>query len=116
MIEVNASDCVPRNVAGICPWEVDMIAHDVMTAELITANPDTPITEIAMLLVKHRIGAVPVTISDGRLVGIVSQTDLAHRSENDTEKRRNGGSNYCLTLMPKPGTTSRHTASQQRTS
>ena len=65
-----------------------MIAYDVMTTQLITANPDTPIAEIAKLLVQHRIGAVPVTTADGGLVGIVSQTDLAHRSETDTEKRR----------------------------
>jgi CBS domain-containing protein len=65
-----------------------MIAYDVMTANVITDTPDMPITEIAKLLVEHRIGAMPVVTADGRLLGIVSQTDLAHRSETDTEKRR----------------------------
>lgn len=81
-----------------------MIAQDVMTAEVITADPETPITEIATLLVKHRIGAVPVTTSDGRLVGIVSQTDLAHRSENKTEKRRK----WWLDLLSDPDVQARN--------
>jgi CBS domain-containing protein len=65
-----------------------MQAHEIMTKELITATPDTLVTEIAKLLVQHRIGAIPVLAADGRLVGLVSQTDLAHRSETGTEKRR----------------------------
>jgi CBS-domain-containing membrane protein len=65
-----------------------MIAYDVMTEDLITAASDTPVSELAKLLVKHRIGAVPIVASDGALVGIVSQTDLAHRGETDTQKRR----------------------------
>jgi CBS domain-containing protein len=72
----------------INPGELDMIAYDVMTENLITATPDTPVSEIARLLVNHRIGAVPIVTSNGALVGIVSQTDLAHRSETDTQKRR----------------------------
>ncbi len=65
-----------------------MQAQDIMTKELITVAPDTPISEIAKLLVQHRIGAVPVLAADGRLLGLVSQTDLGHRSETGTGKRR----------------------------
>jgi CBS-domain-containing membrane protein len=45
------------------------------------------VREIAALL-EHRISAVPVVSEDGRVIGIVSQTHLGHRSETDTEKRR----------------------------
>jgi CBS domain-containing protein len=83
--------------------ENEMIAHDVMTTELITVNPETPVIEIAELLVKRRIGAVPVLTSDGALVGIVSQTDLAHRSEADTEKRRK----WWLDLLADPNAQAR---------
>jgi CBS domain-containing protein len=64
-----------------------MKAHDAMTKDVVTVGPDTTVRDIAALLVRHRISAVPV-VSDGRVVGIVSQTDLGHRSETDTEKRR----------------------------
>jgi CBS domain-containing protein len=49
---------------------------------------DPTVGEIAALLGRHRISAVPVITAENRVIGIVSQTDLAHRSETDTEKRR----------------------------
>ncbi len=65
-----------------------MQAHEAMTKDVITVGPSTTVREIAALLVKHRISAVPVVSSEGRILGIVSQTDLGHRRETDTEKRR----------------------------
>jgi CBS-domain-containing membrane protein len=65
-----------------------MQAQEVMTREVIAVGPDTTVGEIAAILVRHRIGAVPVLSDDRQLIGIVSQTDLAHRSETGTEKRR----------------------------
>jgi CBS domain-containing protein len=65
-----------------------MQARDVMTKDIVTVSPEATVGEIAALLVTHRIGAVPVVSAEGRLVGIVSQTDLVHRSETGTEKRR----------------------------
>lgn len=65
-----------------------MQARDVMTKDVLTVGPDTTVGDIAALLVSHRIGAVPVVSGDRKLIGIVSQTDLVHRSETGTEKRR----------------------------
>jgi CBS domain-containing protein len=64
-----------------------MQAREVMTPDPVTVGPDTTVGEIAAILVRHRISAVPV-VSGTQLLGIVSQTDLAHRSETGTEKRR----------------------------
>ncbi len=65
-----------------------MQARDEMTKDVVTVGPETTVGDIAALLVTHRIGAVPVVADDRRLLGIVSQTDLVHRSETGTEKRR----------------------------
>jgi CBS domain-containing protein len=65
-----------------------MQARDVMTKDVVTVGPETTVSDIAALLVTHRIGAVPVVSADRKLIGIVSQTDLVHRSETGTEKRR----------------------------
>ena len=65
-----------------------MQAQDVMTKNLITVTPDKSVSEIAGLLVQNRINAVPVVTGGGELIGIVSQTDLGHRSETGTEKKR----------------------------
>ena len=64
-----------------------MEAREVMTRDVVTVSPDTTVGEIAAIFVRHRISAVPV-VSGTHLLGIVSQTDLARRSETGTEKRR----------------------------
>ena len=53
-----------------------MIARDVMTRDVVSVTPDTPVRKVASLLVKHRIGAVPVIDDGGAPIGIVSESDL----------------------------------------
>ncbi|MEU8606490.1 CBS domain-containing protein [Actinoplanes sp. NPDC048791] len=47
-----------------------------MTREVITVGVDTPVGQIASLLDREGISAVPVTAPTGDVVGVVSQTDL----------------------------------------
>jgi CBS domain-containing protein len=58
-----------------------------MTTNVVTVQPDTGVPEIARLLLKHRISAVPVVDADRRVLGIVSEGDLMRRAETDTESR-----------------------------
>lgn len=58
-----------------------MEARDVMTREVITARPDTPVPEIARLMMTHEISGVPVIDASGALVGLVSEGDLLRRVE-----------------------------------
>ena len=60
-----------------------LFAKDIMTAQVITARPDTPVGEIARLLIEHRISAVPVVDADGMMIGLVSESDLVHRVEGE---------------------------------
>ncbi|MGA8014986.1 MAG: CBS domain-containing protein [Candidatus Dormiibacterota bacterium] len=53
-----------------------MTAGDVMSTELITAAPTTPIKQVAGLLVEHRISGVPVVNPEGGIVGIITEADL----------------------------------------
>lgn len=48
---------------------------DVMTCDVITASPDTPLRDIATMLERNRIKRVPITV-DGKVVGIVSRANL----------------------------------------
>ena len=52
-------------------------ARDIMTRDVATVAPDTPLAAIATLLERQRIKRVPV-LDDGHLVGIVSRSDLVH--------------------------------------
>ena len=49
--------------------------EDVMTHDVLTVEPDTPLDDAARLLRRKRIGALPV-VSGGRVVGIVTRSDL----------------------------------------
>jgi CBS domain-containing protein len=52
-------------------------ARDIMTRDVATVAPDTPLAAIATLLERRRIKRVPV-LDEGHLVGIVSRSDLVH--------------------------------------
>ncbi|OCJ16440.1 hypothetical protein A6U87_22780 [Rhizobium sp. AC44/96] len=55
---------------------------DVMTTPVISALPTATITQIADLLLAHVIKHVPV-VDAGRLVGMVSRSDLMHAIMNE---------------------------------
>jgi CBS domain-containing protein len=65
-----------------------MTVADVMTRDMVSVSTATPVSEIAGVLAGKRISAVPVVGADGRLVGIVSESDLIRRAEIGTERRR----------------------------
>jgi CBS domain-containing protein len=50
-------------------------AADVMTKNVITVTPDTPLAAVARLLEERHIKRVPV-VENGKVVGIVSRADL----------------------------------------
>jgi CBS-domain-containing membrane protein len=50
--------------------------REAMSERLITARPETPQTDAAALMLRHRIGCLPVVDGAGALVGIVTETDL----------------------------------------
>ncbi len=65
-----------------------MLARDLMTKELVTVAPETPVREIASTLLAHGISAVPVVDASGSPLGIVSEGDLIGRTDADRLARR----------------------------
>ncbi|MGQ9920608.1 MAG: CBS domain-containing protein [Desulfobacca sp.] len=56
-------------------------ARDIMTTKVITVSPHTPVLDLARLLAEHKINGAPVVADDGRLVGVVTQSDLIDRAK-----------------------------------
>jgi CBS domain-containing protein len=51
----------------------------IMTREVVTVHPETPVGEIVRMLLDRDYRALPVVDSDGVLVGIVTNRDLVER-------------------------------------
>jgi CBS domain-containing membrane protein len=54
----------------------EQLVREVMSDDVKTVVPQTPAHEAAYLILRYRIGCVPVVEPDGRLVGIVTDTDF----------------------------------------
>ena len=49
---------------------------DLMTADVITATPDTPIKVAARLMVRNKVSGLPVCDEDSCVVGIITEADF----------------------------------------
>ena len=65
-----------------------MKASEVMTAEVVSVRPDVPVKDIAKILLKNSISAVPVVDENGSPIGMVSEGDLIPRPEPERAARR----------------------------
>ena len=54
-----------------------MKVREIMSSPVVTVREDTPMLEVARLMVERRIGGVPVVRRDGRLAGIVTESVFA---------------------------------------
>ncbi|GMV15949.1 MAG: hypothetical protein AMXMBFR56_41730 [Polyangiaceae bacterium] len=54
----------------------NIFVAEIMTRDVVSVRPDTPLLEAAKLLREHRFGCLPVTEADGSLVGIVTDYDF----------------------------------------
>jgi len=66
--------------------KVYYIAQDIMTAEPVCAQPSTSIRQLARLFEENEISGCPVVDHAGKLVGVVSKTDLIRRCSEGTSK------------------------------
>ncbi len=74
-----------RDIRQVLPtrlsvWEMQYVlarltVQRAMTQRVITISPDRPVVEAVLLMLEHKIGALPVTEGE-RVVGIITETDL----------------------------------------
>jgi len=65
-----------------------MKVRDAMTSTVITVQPETPLKEVAELLVERRISGVPVVDREGMPLGIVSEADFVTKEAAGADARR----------------------------
>ncbi|TDN63202.1 CBS domain-containing protein [Paraburkholderia sp. BL10I2N1] len=68
-----------------------MDALDVMSTPVISVKPEMTVREVAKVFVEQRISGAPVVDAAGHIVGMISEGDLIHRTELDTDKPQRRG-------------------------
>ncbi|MCX8132376.1 MAG: CBS domain-containing protein [Roseococcus sp.] len=56
-----------------------MRAEEIMSRDVVTVRPETPLREVAELLATRHLSGVPVVDAEGRLLGVVTESDLMRR-------------------------------------
>jgi CBS domain-containing protein len=93
-----------------------MTVHDVMTQAVTSVQPETPLKDVARLLVANGISGLPVVDADRRVVGVVSEADLLIKEQGaDALPRRRaarvrGESHATKSRLAKVGATTAGTA------
>ena len=62
------------------------LARDLMTPDVVTVPPETPVMAMARLLADRGISAVPVVDAAGKVLGIVTEADLIRRLAGEEDK------------------------------
>jgi CBS domain-containing protein len=70
---------------------MEMIAAQVMSREVLAVDADMTVQELASFLTEKQITGAPVLDRRGRLVGVVSETDLAEAELERAQSIDDGG-------------------------
>ena len=67
---------------------------DVMTTHVLTVGPDSDLAEAVELMTSTGVKSVPVVTANGRVLGVVSRSDVVHmlaRADHDLERDVDSG-------------------------
>ena len=62
--------------SGCLVFPPNLRAGDIMTSEIVSCGPETPLDEIAARMVDLKVDALPVTDDKGHLIGVITSSDL----------------------------------------
>jgi CBS domain-containing protein len=71
----------PSDATTLSIWELNYLwaqltVDRVMTRKVITVKPEDWVLDAANLMLEHKISGLPVVNDDGRLVGIITESDI----------------------------------------
>ena len=67
-----------------------MKAEDVMVRNVVCAGPEDLVRDVAARMLEGRYSGLPVVDADGRVLGIISESDLIRRPEIETDHAKRG--------------------------
>ncbi len=71
----------PSDATSLNVWEINYLlakleVKDIMTKSVTTVHENDTIKDAATLMYKERIGALPVIGADGKIAGIITESDI----------------------------------------
>lgn len=71
----------PSPATSLSVWELNYLlsklqVREIMTREVITTTPDSPIEDAARLIADNKVGGLPVVDENNHVVGVITETDL----------------------------------------
>ena len=71
----------PSGATSLSIWEVNYLlaklsVKEIMTCKVITISPEATIGHAAQTMLEHKISGLPVVDKVGRLVGIITESDI----------------------------------------
>ncbi|MBS0196493.1 MAG: CBS domain-containing protein [Planctomycetes bacterium] len=64
--------------------KTDLRARDIMSVDLVCVSPSATIRDLARIFEDHEISGAPVVDQEGRVIGVVTKTDLIRRCSEGT--------------------------------
>lgn len=71
----------PSPATSLSVWEMNYLLWklrlgDVMTKPAVTVTPLTKLQDAASLMIKHKIGGLPVVDAEEKVIGVITETDI----------------------------------------
>lgn len=98
----------PSKATTLNVWELHYLlsklkAEEIMTKDVVTVNENTPIEDAARIMEERDISGLPVVDDSGRLVGIITQTDIFKVFVEIFGTKREGTIRYTMEMPDRPG-------------
>ena len=71
----------PSGATSLSIWEINYLVSrlkvtEIMTPDPIVVNVDSSVSRAAHLMLRYKVSGLPVVDYDGRLVGIITESDI----------------------------------------
>ncbi|MEJ5329868.1 MAG: CBS and ACT domain-containing protein [Desulfobaccales bacterium] len=100
--EASPSKATTLDVHELYYLLAELQVKDIMTRNPITVREDDTVEHAAQIMLEHTISGLPVVNDDGRLTGIITQSDVFRAFMHITGIQQ-GGIQFALKLEDKPG-------------
>jgi len=77
----DVQEAAPSDATSLSIWEMNYLLaklqiERIMTKDPVTVTEETSMAEVARLMLDRRIGGIPVLDTKGKLVGIITESDI----------------------------------------